>query len=245
MKNQRRFNLCMGLVLAIIIVNIPLLSHAQPIANEVVYLPLIIKAPPPTTNSDLIENGSFEMGWADLPPAPGFLINQQPNGWQITWVEPGQPIFGSNDVAQGVPECVHKLEDQLPPDEQPGGPDALILDGAAVYKIFHFGAAFGTELEQVVTGLQPEQQYRVTVPIQIHGVDSDEWGAESGVWVDGVGQWVNQRIMGDRTWYNHTLEFTALPSGEARVTIRVKSKYNMSKDFFIDAVRLEVVGVAH
>ena len=241
--NQRRLNLCRGISLAIIviIINVPYPSYAKPAADEIIYLPLIRKDPPPAANSDLLENGSFELGWSDLPPAPGYLINQQPNNWQITWIEPGQSLFGTNDVAQGVPECVHKLKEQLPPNEQPGGPDALILDGTAVYKIFHFAAAFGAELEQVVTGLQLGQHYRLTVPIRLHGVDSDPWGAESGVWVNDVGEWVNQAIMGDRTWYDHTVDFTALPSGEAIVTIRVKSKYNLSKDFFIDDVRLQVV----
>lgn len=198
-------------------------------------------ATPPANEQGEIANGSFEEDWSDLPPAPGYLINQQPSGWQLTWVEPGQPIFDSNYMAQGVPECVHKLEDQLPPHEQPGGSDPLILAGTTTYKIFHYAAAFGAELQQQVSGLTPGQTYRIIVPLRIHGVDSDPWGAESGIWIDGVGEWVNQSVMGDRTWYYHTLEFTAVPSGEAVVTVRVKSKYNLSKDFFVDNIQLEAV----
>lgn len=212
--------------------------------QKYIYLPMIIKPepPPPSPASDpVIQNSSFEDGWTDLPPAPGYLINQQPNGWQLTWVEPGQSIFGSDYVAQGIPECVHKLEEQLPIHERLGGSDPLILDGTSTYKIFHYGAAFGAELEQVVTGLTPGQTYRITVPLRIHGVDNDPWGAESGLWVDGVGQWVNQSIMGDRNWYFHILEFMPTDSGEAVVTIRVKSKYGLSKDFFIDNIQIEAV----
>ena len=209
-----------------------------------VYLPMIIKPqpplPPPVSDPE-IQNSSFEDGRTDLPPAPGYLINQQPNGWQLTWIEPGQPIFDSDYVAQGVPECVHKLEEQLPIHERPGGSDPLILDGTSTYKIFHYAAAFGAELEQVVTGLTPGQTYRITVPLRIHGVDSDPWGAESGLWVDGVGQWVNQSIMGDRNWYLHILDFMPTDLGEAVVTIRVKSKYGLSKDFFIDNIQIEAV----
>ena len=61
----------------------------------------------------MLKNGSFTEGWDDLPPAPGFLINQQPKGWILNWVEPNESLFGAGDVAKGVPECVHKLADQL------------------------------------------------------------------------------------------------------------------------------------
>jgi hypothetical protein len=234
------FALSFFALIAFVMSNTNAVSYAA--VEEKIYLPIIIKPVPPSPPRDpVIENNSFEDGWTDLPPAPGYLINQQPNGWQLTWVEQGENIFGSDYVAQGIPECVHKLEDQLPIHERPGGSDPLILDGTSTYKIFHFAAAFGAELEQVVTDLIPGQAYRITVPLRIHGVDSDPWGAESGAWVDGVGGWVNQSVMGDRTWYVHTLDFTALPSGEAVVTIRVKSKYNLSKDFFIDNVQIEAV----
>ncbi len=75
----------------------------------------------------LLENGSFEdEGWTDLSP----VGNQQPVSWTLTWVEPGELLYDSdNDRAEVIPECVHKGSDQLPPDEQLGTPGALILDG--------------------------------------------------------------------------------------------------------------------
>ncbi len=60
---------------------------------------------------------------------------------------PDDPKVG---VVSGVAEMIHKLSHQLPPDEQLGGPKALILDGSAVYKMFHRGAAFGSQLTQTV-----------------------------------------------------------------------------------------------
>jgi hypothetical protein len=45
--------------------------------------------------------------------------------------------------------------------------------------------------------------------------------------------------MGDRTWYRHTLFFTAPDDGAAELLIRVKGKWDSPKDFFIDDLRLE------
>jgi hypothetical protein len=188
----------------------------------------------------MLQNGSFEEGWTDLPPAPGHLINQQPKGWTLRWIEPGHSLFGAGDKAGGVPECVHKLAKQLPPDEQRGASNALILDGSTTYKIFHSGAAFGAELAQTVTGLKPGSQATLIVPVLavLHG-ETDPYGAESGVWVNGEGHWVHSGEMGNRKWYEHTVEFTVPDNGLAEIAIRVKSKWPRPKDFFIDYVRLQ------
>ncbi len=215
-------------------------------------------APPPDGN--WIVNGSFEDGWTDLTPVEGFLINQNPNGWTLDWLERGEevwdlrtihpddPIVG---VVSGVAEMIHKLSHQLPPDEQLGGPKALILDGSAVYKMFHRGAAFGSQLTQTVW--LPAGAYRLTVPVQLHwheNLDPDDptwdtYTAESGAWVlfDGqqVGGWATARDMGDRRWYTHTVEFQLDEETEVEVLIRVKSIYWSPKDFFIDAVELREI----
>lgn len=184
-----------------------------------------------------MQNQSFEDGWTDLPPAPGNLINQQPYDWILTWVEPGQPLF-DHDEAKGVPECVHKLVTQLPPEEQPGGSDPLILDGEAVYKIFHHAAAFGAELRQLVTGLKPSTTAYITVPIRMHRHgDPDDYGAEAGVWLNGTGGWVHSGNSGDRQWHNHEHSVIVPGSGAVEVVIRVKSKWDRPKDFFIDAIQ--------
>lgn len=188
----------------------------------------------------MLKNPSFEDGWTDLPPAPGNLTNQQPAGWTLRWLEPGESLFGSSDTAGGVPECVHKLATQLPPEEQPGGADPLILDGTTVYKVFHAGAAFGAELRQTVTGLQPGSQATVRVPVRCHRHgDGDPWAAEAGVWLGDAGRWWNADALGDRRW--NTLEVSAAvpASGEVEVLIRFKSKWGRPKDFFIDDITFE------
>jgi hypothetical protein len=203
-----------------------------------VFLPFV-GVPPVTYQPLAITNGSFEEGWTDLPPTSGWLVNQQPVGWTLTWVEPGQPIYDSTDVAGGIPECVHKLAEQLPPDEQPGGPDALILDGTTTYKIFHGGSAFGAQLQQTITGLRPGQNAALTAPIRAHLHGDPDWhGAEFGVWVNGVGHWLPAGAVGDRTWGRPTVYFVVPDDGVVEVVIRVKSKWPRAKDFFIDNVTL-------
>ena len=236
-------------------VNLPIVLKP---ANTPTPTPRPTPAPPPDGN--WIVNGSFEDGWSDLPPVEGFLINQNPNGWTLSWLERGEevwdlrtihpddPIVG---VVSGVAEMIHKLSHQLPPDEQLGGPKALILDGSAVYKMFHRGAAFGSQLTQTVR--LPAGAYRLTVPVQLHwheNLDPDDptwdtYTAESGVWVlfDGqqTGGWATARDMGDRQWYTHTVEFQLDEETDVEVLLRVKSIYWSPKDFFIDAVTLEQI----
>jgi hypothetical protein len=223
---------------------IPSSSLASPdrprAASHTLYLPLIATPAESADDVPALQNPSFEDGWTDLPPTAGYLINQQPHGWRLNWVEPGQPLYDAGDLAHGVPECVHKLADQLPPDEQPGGPDALILEGETTYKIFSAASAFGAELRQTITGLPSGSTWRLVIPMRVHLYgETDPYGAETGVWVEGVGRWVTGETMGDRTWYRHTLFFTAPDDGAAELLIRVKSKWDSPKDFFIDDIRLE------
>ena len=72
----------------------------------------------------------------------------------------GRPINGG-------PECVHKHKDQLPPDEQPGGENALILDEEWTYKLFT-SATWKAELYQTVSGLEPGAEYKAIVPVNVH-----------------------------------------------------------------------------
>ena len=188
----------------------------------------------------MLKNGSFEDGWTDMDPAPGYLINQQPNGWTLRWIEPGEKLFDVDDKASGVPECVHKLSKQLPANEQLGAADALILDGSVVYKIFHFGGSFGTELKQTVTGLKPGSTATLTVPILAVTYDqTDPYGTEAGVWVNGEGAWKNGHEMKNRLWVNHVAQFEVPENGTAVIEVRVKNKWPVKKDFFIDNITLD------
>lgn len=185
------------------------------------------------------KNGSFEDGWSNMPPAPGSLINQQPNGYELSWVAPGDKLYESNDVCNGVPECVHKHRDQLPVEEQPGGVNALILNGDYVYKVFHARASFGAELVQVARGYKPGCTVSVTVPVQLHRHgDNDPYSAEFGVWVNGIGKWENTSLV-DKTWLPVFRSSLADSDGEVVVVIRMKSKWNAPKDFFIDNILFE------
>lgn len=218
-------------------------------------------SPTPGYGPNLLANGSFEDGWTDLPPVDGSLINQEPNGWELSWLEAGEEVWDlrtihPNDpqvgIVSGIAEMIHKLDYQLPPNEQPGGPNALILEGEAVYKMFHRGAAFGSQLYQRVT--LPAGRYRLTVPVQLHWHENldpndpswDTFTAESGAWVEiggaRLGGWATARDMGDRRWFYHVVEFTLPAQSEVGVLIRVKSIYRSPKDFFVDAVWLESIG---
>jgi len=191
----------------------------------------------PTPDPDApLRNGSFEEGWETIQ-----FGNQRPNFWQISWVQPGDPLYDSPDMATGVCECVHKLITQLPPEEQPGGSDPLILDGEVTYKMFSASVAFGTQLKQSAGGLTPGEEYRLTVPLRLHydkATETDPYAAETGVWVDDLGDWANLDDMGYRKWCKHEVTFTAPDDGQVDVTVRVKSKYPSYKDFFMDDVRL-------
>ncbi|VAW32641.1 hypothetical protein MNBD_CHLOROFLEXI01-2452 [hydrothermal vent metagenome] len=191
----------------------------------------------------MLQNGAFSDGWETLPALKeaNYLKNQRPYGWQIEWIPLGQPLYSDpNTQSNGIPECVHKLSDQLPPHEQLGAANALILAGDTTYKIFSAGAPFGATLSQTVTGLQPGSQATLTAPVQVHlRGETDSYGAESGVWVNGEGSWVNGFDMGDRQWYKHIVSFTVPASGQAEIVIRVKSKWPSGKDFFFDGIELD------
>ncbi|MCK5292791.1 MAG: hypothetical protein KAR39_12350 [Thermoplasmata archaeon] len=184
-----------------------------------------------------IRNPSFENGWIDVLSS-AVTTNQQPAEWSLLWLEPGNYLWDSHDHAMVVPECVHKLSIQLPSSEQLGGPDALILDGDTVYKMFSNGA-FGAELRQVVTGLKPGSSAGVFVPVQIHRHDdNDPYAAEVGVWVNGIGQWTQPN---DKHWSQLRCFGKVDPNGALEVVIRVKSKWANRKDFFIDDITFDFV----
>ena len=187
-----------------------------------------------------IRNPSFENGWTDVLSS-AVTMNQQPLEWSLLWLEPSDRLWDcgdSNDLAGGVPECVHKLNYQLPSSEQLGGPEALILDGNAVYKMFSTGS-FGAELRQVVTGLKPGSLARVDVPIQIHRHgDEDIYAAEVGVWLNGSGYWSQPP---NKSWEFIHVEGVVDPNGALEIIIRVKSKWSLPKDFFIDDIHCDFV----
>jgi hypothetical protein len=205
------------------------------------YIPFIRVSPQPIYANVLV-NGSFEEGWTDVYYFPGNLTNQQPNGWLLTWVEPGQQLYNPDFTADGVAECVHKLSSQLPPDEQLGGENALILDGEHTYDIFFGGGGrFGVELRQTVTGLLPGSEATLIVPVQVHQQSSTPdhvWHAYSGAWLNDQGEWLAGGLAGDRTWYEHTVTIAVPENGEVEVVIRFQTLLQVPFDFFTDNIRL-------
>ncbi len=215
----------------------------------------------PSAGENWLVNGSFEnRNWTNQEPVEGYLINQEPYGWELDWLEKGERVWDFRTmnpqdqhvgIVTGIAEMLHKLDWQLPDEEKPGGPKALILDGEVVYKVFHSGAAFGTELTQTVS--LPPGKWRLTVPVQLHWQERldpadptwDTYTAESGAWVSygntRHGGWATARDMGDRRWYYHVVEFTLPAQTNVQVLLRFKSIYHSAKDFFIDAVWLEPV----
>ena len=212
--------------------------------------------PVPPPDGNWIVNGSFEgdHNWTNIVTGYGNLVNQEPNGLKLSWIAVGQPLYDPHrpgDIAGCVAESLHKNTQTLPPDEWAGEPGALILEGTQVYKTFHAGTSFGTELRQSIENL-PRGRYRLTMPVNLiwhenldpSGVGWDHETAESAafVFIDGVryGRWVNALEMGDRTWYYHQVEFNVPAGSDVEVVLQFKSRY-AKKDFFIDAVRLEAI----
>lgn len=199
--------------------------------------------------TNLLQNPSFENGW-QTDPIHG---NQTPQGWSLTWLQPGAPMlstgaFPGDDDPQinntiRVPECVHKLSWQLPPNEQLGGPDALILDGDAVYKVF--GVGFSATLSQTVA-VTPGARYKLRIPVQVHHHGDGSYGAcalrlrAGGVATEWLTFHAGLPDPALRDWAYPSLEFVA-PDGIAAVVIDCEGRAVAPVDFFIDAVSLEQV----
>ncbi|HPD99352.1 MAG TPA: hypothetical protein PKV52_03725, partial [Candidatus Saccharibacteria bacterium] len=192
--------------------------------------------------SDSTFNYSFENGWTDVAPAPDRL--QQPRDWQLTVLEPGEPIWGNNavtgtpSIVTGIPECIHKHNNQLPPNQQFGGSDALILDGNYVYKIQAVHMVCGVKLSTTITGLSPNTNYNVTVPTQVH-YQNDYPDPEP----DDIEIWINDshylaEILPDREWLPLETIVTSNSSGSAVLDIRFMTKWGNSRDMFIDNITL-------
>lgn len=187
-----------------------------------------------------MKNLSFEDGWETLPPTgnAGWLQNQRPNHWQLTILPPGTELWDSEDKATGESECVHKLAHQLPPSEQPGGSDPLVLDGETVYKVFHSGAAYGVELRQTVEGLKPGSSATAVVWIRVHDhKGTDPYGAEFQMISNGKGQWWHKDAgqLVNFKWVKRQHTRTIGDDGRFELVIQLKTKYQLPVDWFLDA----------
>jgi len=201
--------------------------------------------------TNLIENGSFENGWRDVLVPGTSTINQEPTGWVLTWLNPGDPLrsadwAGPDDephylTARTVPECVHKLNSQLPPDQQFGGSDALVLEGNCVYKVFSSVRPFGVRLLHVVGGLNAGCRVVLEVPVRVHHHGDGSPGA--AVWRIGIddadGPWLTfKEDFNDREYLTFGMDAVVDDDGAVLVCIDLESRSLAGIDFFIDDVRL-------
>jgi len=195
--------------------------------------------------ANLLKNGSFELGWIDV--SDGMVTNQQPNGWVLKWEKPGEELEHCEDLPGDTennvwtaPECVHKLMEQLPPDEQPSGSDPLILEGEAVYKLFAAYGPFKASLETVIKA-EPGKIVKVTVPVRVHQHGNGDYGAaywrvELG---DNHSDWLTfKRDFQDRTWTCKSIEARVPDSGQLKLVIKFESHTVAGIDFFIDDVEV-------
>jgi len=197
----------------------------------------------------MLKNGSFEDGWIDVPA--GSTINQEPKYWRLSWKAVGAPLTSiepdlpgdTESVVQTVPECVHKLAIQLPPNERPTGADPLIIDGRTVYKVFAAYGAFAARLEATIVA-EPGAVVSVTVPVRVHQHGNGDYGAAYWRAALGatVGDWLTfKRDFDDRTWTRCSLKARVPESGLMTLSIEFESHTIAGIDFFIDDVRAEVV----
>jgi len=192
----------------------------------------------------MLLNKSFEGGWT-TDPVTG---NQTPNSWALTWKQPGTAMLSAGafpgdpdplDVTLRVPECVHKLSHQLPPNEQPGGPNALILDGQTTYKVF--GVGFSATLAQTVTGLTPGTLVTFRVPVQVHEHSDGSWGACGfRIGIDGYfTQWYTFTAgLNNREWVY--IEISTTVQESCTICIDIEGRAVAPISFFIDALDLKL-----
>jgi len=191
---------------------------------------------PPTPEVGLV-NGSFEMGWTDQS-----MTAQGPHGWMLD-------IATSGDVRgrpiNGTPECVHKLNSQLPPDEQIGGENALILDGVHVYKMFSHGATWQASLKQTIAGYEPDEWLTLVVPVQVHFDErpDDHDPLDTIVLVEATGANPLRYVVkkdNQREWLKMLVRCVANEQGEIELAITPSVKWEHPTSVFFDAIKLEV-----
>ena len=193
-------------------------------------------------------NLSFENGWTNIEAGYGNLINQIPNNWEIFWTPIGEAGFfndktNQNATINSVPEMVHKLNDQLPPDEQIGGENALILDGDAVYKIFAHKGIWRAGIRQVFE-TYPNAEITVTVPVLVSyedvlNFDSDDFQLQ--VTVGNEEYWFSSKNdLPHKTWDYLELEGQADEEGKCLLEIKAGTIWSNSRGFFIDNIQVSV-----
>lgn len=208
----------------------------------------------------LLANGSFENGWTD--EVIHGRVCQRPNGWTLAVLPQGELLHSTGGLSDidhepiltevgTIPEIIHKHTGQLPPDQQPGAEDALILDGEYVYKIFSNYSPYSVTLSQALE-LEPGTEIAFTVPVRVHynpypgGDGSPGACAFRTRIVAGLtrisSDWLTFDCgLTDREWATVTLYASAPNGGEIVVGAQFESRSEAGIDFFTDAWSVTVV----
>ena len=216
----------------------------------------------------LLRNPSFEENSNTENWPTDEFGNQTPPGWEISWIPPGASMKYAHKwqggalvqaVGTGTPEAVHKLARQLPPNEQFGQTQALLLDdGLAVYKVFGSHDAFGFYLCQTIIG-PPGAEVIARVPVlgETHArptnfagtLEDDHFLAEVSLGdVQELRLYSTMRERHDipgnhRPWNVFTLTATIPASGVLLLEIYLQMNWSGNTDFFIDAIDCGYVSV--
>ena len=198
----------------------------------------------------MLLNPSFEGGWETIP----VIKNQIPKNWVLNWNVEGSallaPKAGNGDTetkVKCIPECVHKLSEQLPADEQLGGKDALILDGSTTYKLFG-KSSFRVTLAQKFN-VAKGSSCKLVIPVQPHGHLNDQgvpmnidtgaayWrfivNGESSKW------FTYNNDFQDRKWFKPEKLFTTA-DGVVDIVIEFECHTIAGCDFFTDDIKFSI-----
>lgn len=205
---------------------------------------------------NVLKNGSFEsLNWHNDPV--GSTVNQQPEYWALTYVPVGTKLrsagyfpAGSDDnpvfeTALTIPECVHKLHYQLPVEQQFGGSDALILEGAIVYKVFSSVNPFGVQLEQTIPN-PGVGTLKLDIPVRVHQHGDGSPGAAA--WRVLVGGYTSPWFsfgtgFTDRVWKHLVIDLLHT-GGDLSFKLQLESRALGGIDFFVDNLVVDFVPTA-
>lgn len=211
---------------------------------DVVAPPTPPPPPEPIPPTGEVEIFSFEDGWTDHPESPDRV--QEPNGWALNMIKQGDPLWYHGYIATGTVEAKHlnTPNNQLPPNEQLGGSNALVLHGDISYKIQAVRMATGTSLRRRIEG---DGRAKISVPFQVHYQDSDSYDRVPPLESDDVhfsvlangGEVYHARFpeLKDREWLYAVFE-TELP---VDLELRFQTSYANSRDCFLDKIEVETM----
>lgn len=208
--------------------------------------------------TNLLFNGNFSEGWSTDP----LTGNQTPKGWHTENAAIGDELHyhldvdmrpypgDTHNIVSVIPEHVHKLNTNasLPPSQQLGGEDALILScktglsACGVYKVFSAGGAFGHHMWQRVEIPEPGL-YRLSGNVRVHAHGNGDTGA---AWVtptvdyQPIGWLTFKRDFQEQEYLHFESEYLFM-FREYTYGIILESHTVGGIDFFVDDFKVEFI----